>query len=444
MTATSADPAALGKLLEQHGIETVHVGQFDYASSFRERRLGREAFLAFARDPRFANTLAHWDSADALFGGGPFLSEPTAIDVASLRRFAFEPNAATIIADFTGPSAPLMPRTVLKRQIERAAALGYDVKAAFEFEVIFLQETAESLRAKAFSAPTAFVPQNKCWSGQTAADEAAFVAALEATLRAHDVAVFSVAGELGPGCFEATLGAVPALRAADDAAFFRIAARTFARARGMTANFMPHLGDGFPGIGGHVTLSLIDRQTGQNLFSDPAGTTSALAKHFIGGMTKVVPQAFALCAHTVNAYRRFAPGSWAPKSVSWAEWTYTTAVRSAPSAGDTARLEFRLPGTDCNPHLALALMLGAGLDGIEGGIAAPAPAEAAGPDDIPPGAIALPRDLVDAAARLRASEDAARLFGADFTHHFARVCEIEHAALARAVSQIERQRYLEG
>lgn len=434
----------LVRKLDEEGISVVHVGQFDHSGAFRERRLPRDSFLAFAQEPRFANVIAQWDSSDNLFGAGPYLTEDVSIDDASFRRYPFEANAGAFIMELSGPSRDLMPRAILRAQVERAAALGLKVRAAFEYEVLLLDETAESLRAANFAGMRSFAPDNKCWSGQTAANHGGFVAGLEETLRATDIAVFAVAGELGPGCFEATLGAVDPLRAADDAAFFRLATRAYARRHGKTACFMPYLGSGYPGIGGHIHLSLWDEASGRNLFADPAGTTNAAARSFIGGMTRTVPEAFALCAHTVNAYRRFAPGSWAPKSVSWAEFTFTTAVRSVPSAGDAARLEFRLPGTDANPYLALALMLGAGLDGIEEKLEAPAPTPDNGPDDIPEGAIRLPRTLAEASARLAGSANARRLFGDRFVSHFAKICEVEDASLARAVSAQEVARYLEG
>lgn len=430
--------------LETEAIDVVHVGQFDYGSVFRERRLRREQFLAWASEPRFANVLPLWDCADNLFGSGPYLTEKLRIDANSWRRYGFEPKSVAIVAEFDGSSADLMPRHVLRTQIDRAAAMGFDVLAAFEFEVLILAETAESLRASDFAPPRQFAPDNKCWSGQTAADQAEFVAGLEKAIVDNDVALFSVAGELGPGCFEATLGAVPAMKAADDACFFRMAARSYARRNNLTASFMSYLGASYPAIGGHIHLSLLDKKTGRNIFSDAQGATNEAAKQFIAGMTNVVPQAFALCAHTVNAYRRFAPGSWAPKSMSWSDWKFTTAVRSAPSSSDTARLEFRVPGADCNPHLSLALMLGSGLDGLEKKLASTPPAPDGGPDDVPAGAIRFPSNLAEAAERLRQSADAKRLFGSKFAEHFAKACDVEHASLARAVSNLELKRYLEG
>lgn len=428
--------------LDARGIDILHVGQFDNMGLFRERRLRRAAFAEWARAPQFANLLGQWDAGEGLIGGGPYRTERLEIDPASLRPFAFEPHAASLIADLAGQYAPIMPRNVLKAQLARAEQMGFDVRAAFEFEVIFLRETATSLREKGFAPPAPYAEDNKCWSGTTGAAEAGFVTEWEQALLGHGIDLFGVGGELGPGCFEATLGATSGLKAADDGAFFRLASRAFARGRGLTATFMPSLGPEYPGLGGHLTLSLLDRSTGQNLFAAPDGQTNPLARAFIAGMIALVPEAFALAAHTVNAYRRFAPGTWAPKSVNWSEWCFTTAVRSCPSAEETARLEFRLPGADCNTHLTLALMLAAGLDGIERGLSAPDPTPEAGPDDIT--GTPLPVTLQEATVRLRASERAQVLFGAPFVENFAAFCAAETASLAREVTAAERRRYLEG
>ena len=430
--------------LDRFGAEIVHVGQFDYGTTFRERRLRRVQFLEWAQDARFANVLAYWDCADTLFGGSAFFTETVEIDAASLRRNPSEPGAVSVIAELSGPARALMPRQVLRGQIERARAMGFAVDAAFEFELILLDETAATVRDKGFAGLAKFAPDNRCWSGTTANTHAGTIAGMEAEILGHDVALYGLGVELGPGCLEATLGKVEGLRAADDAAFFRMAARAHARRDGRTASFMPYLGADYPGIGGHCTLSLRDRATGQNLFSDPEGKTSALAGKFIAGMMEIVPEAFALCTSSVNAYRRLAPGSWAPKALTWAEHPFTVAVRSAPDAGPRARLEFRVPPADCNPYLTLALMLGAGLDGIERDLPAPHAAEAAHPDFVPEGAQRFPRDLAEAAERLAGSAHARRLFGAAFIENFAAACRAEYASLATAVSAEERARYLEG
>ncbi|MEZ5775978.1 MAG: hypothetical protein R3D33_15125, partial [Hyphomicrobiaceae bacterium] len=353
--------------------------------------------------------------------------------------------AAAVVADYRGPQAEIMPRQVLRRQIERAAGLGFEVEAAFEFEFIVLAETAETLRAKGFSGLSLFAADNRCWSGGTAAVFAPFVTRLEQTLEAMDIPVYSLSGELGPGCFEATLRHRQAMRAADDAAFFRMATRAQCRAEGLTASFMALLGNGFPGIGGHVTVSLKDRG-GSNAFADPAAPhgLSATARAFLAGLIEGVPEAFPLTAQTVNAYRRLAPGSWAPKTMSWAPYNYAAAVRTAAETPERTRLEFRLPGSDCNPHLALALVIGTGLEGIARGLTLDtAPIVSGGPGEIPAGVPRLPAGLLEATRRMRESGLASRLFGEAFVAHFADVCEAEVTALARAVSAEEVRRYIE-
>ena len=438
--------AALAKALDAMKAEVVHVGVFDYASMFRERRLRRDDLLNGAETAVFANVLPKWDTAEQILFPGPYRSETVDYDAASLRPYPFEPNAAALVADYSGPQAEIMPRKVLAHQIAKAEAQGYDALAATEFEFIVLNETAETLRTKNFSGLEQFAPDNRCWSGQTAAIHASFVADLETCLRAADIDLFSLSVELGPGCFEATLRHRDCMRAADDTAFFRMFTKAFCRQRGLTASFMALTGSGFPGIGGHVTLSLRDRKTGRNAFGDKADEhgLSSTARSFLAGIINTVPEIFPMIGNTVNAYRRLAPGSWAPKTVSWSPYNYAAAVRTATETEEMTRLELRLPGSDMNPYLSIAAMLGAGLDGLERKARlTAAPIASGGPNEIPEGAERLPVDLLDATRRFRASAKARALFGEAFVDHYAAICEAEDTSLRKAVSAIEVQRYLE-
>ncbi len=377
------DLAAIKAILHENKAEVVHVGQFDPASIFRECRLRKDQFLKWAKDPRFSNTLAYWDSADDLFAGTSYGTPPHTIDMTSIRPYPAEPGGVAIIAELDGEVKELMPRQILRRQLERADSMGYSAKGAFEYEVILLNESANSVREKGFRGLQAVAPDNKCWSGTTAATHAALIAEMEAEILAYGINLFGLGVELGPGCLETTLGAEFGLKAADDAAFLRLAVRSFARRKGLTASFMAFLGEGDPGLGGHLSLSLHDKATDENKFTTPDGQTGPLARSFIAGMMDIVPECYALCTSSVNAYRRQAPGSWAPKAVTWQDHTFTTSVRSVPSSGPHARLEFRSPPADCNTYLTMALMLAAGPDGIERDLPHQPAAEAAGPDDIP-------------------------------------------------------------
>jgi len=436
----------LARALDRLGADIVHVGLFDYAASFRERRLRRAELLASAATALFANVIGKWDAGEAILFPGPYRSETIAYDAASLRPYPFEPKAAALVADFTGPQRDLAPRALLAAQLARAATMGYAVQAAFEFEFIVLAETAETLRAKNFASLTPFAPDNRCWSGQTAATHAPFVAGLEDCLKRGGIDLHSLSVELGPGCFEATLRHGEGMRAADDAAFFRLFTKAFCRQRGLTASFMALTGEGFPGIGGHLSLSLRHMKTGENAFAAPAAPhgLSPLANHFLAGLIATVPEIFPLIANTVNAYRRLAPGSWAPKTVSWAPYNYAAAVRVAAETAEMTRLELRLPASDLNPHLAVAAMVAAGLDGIARGLPLAAPPIASGgPNEIPEGVERLPSDLLEATQKFRASARAKELLGEAFVAHFAALCEAEDASLRRAVSAAELRRYLE-
>ena len=260
--------ARLAKGLAALKADIVHAGIFDFAGMFRERRLRRKELLDGAATAVFANVLPKWDIAENIMFPGPYGSETIAYDPDSLRVFPFEPGAAALVADYTGPQEAIMPRQILRVQIEKAAERGFEVEAAFEFEFLALNETAESLRDKNFAGLDSFAPENRCWSGQTAAVHAEFVGELESMLRYAGIDPYALGGELGPGCFEVTLRHQAPMRAADDAAFFRLYTKAFCRRRNMTASFMPLLGEGFPGIGGHIVLSLRDRKTGRNLFAD--------------------------------------------------------------------------------------------------------------------------------------------------------------------------------
>ena len=437
--------ARITAALDGISADVVHVGTFDYASAFRERRLRKADVIATCETAQFGNVLPKWDLNEQILFPGPYRSEAVDYDPDSVRPYPFEPHAAAMVADYAGPQAEIMPRRLLARQRERAARMGFTVAAAAEFEFLLLAETAETLRAKGFQNLSAFAPDNRCWSGQTAATHAGLIADLETLLRRAGIELHSLSVELGPGCLEATLRHRDVLRAADDAAFFRMYTKAFCRQRGLTASFMSLTGAGFPGIGGHVVMSLKDK-AGTNLFGDAsaAHSLSPLARSFLAGVIDVVPEAFPMIGNTVNAYRRLAPGSWAPKTVSWSPYNYAAAVRTAAETEAMTRLELRLPGSDLNPHLALALMLAAGLDGIERKLSLTAePITSGGPDEVPAGAEKLPVDLLDATRRFRASATARRLFGDAFVDHYAALCEAEDAALRKAVSAAEVQRYLE-
>lgn len=432
--------------LEAAGIRTVHVGIPDLDSCLRERRLPLPQAVAALRGPySFPNVVFKWDTGESVYDPSEtFQDEAARIDPTTARHYPFEPDAALVIADFIGPSAEIAPRSVLRRQIERASAMGYVVQAGVECEFTVLEETASSLREKGFERLRPWAPDNRCYAGDTAAVYADLVTGIEGLAGRLGIPLYSIGTELGPGCLEATLLAREPMAAADDFALFRGFTKAFCRSRGLTASFMAQLGQGFQGLSGHIHLSLRDRDD-RPLFVDTARSDgmSATMRHFIGGLLQMLPDLTAMCAHTVNAYRRMVPGNWAPRTPTWGFRNYSVAVRAVMGEPLTTRIEFRVPAADTNPHLAMAMMLGAGLSGIERRVEPPPPCEGDARGIVPEGLTPLPGTLDEAAGRLASSVEARSLFGDAFVEHFTTTRRHEDAVLRRHVSAAERARYLE-
>lgn len=441
--ASAPDTTALRETLAARGVRVLHVAIPDVDGGLRERRLPLVSLdEALGVAGAFCNVLHEWDVTDTVHGAGPFVGEAIAVDAASVRGYPFEDAAAWIVADFIGPHRATSPRELLKAQLARAAAAGFSVKAAFEFEWLVFDETAKSLRAKRYTALDAWAPDNRCWDAQSAAINADIVAAQQAMLEAADIPVFGLGMELGAGCMEATLAARDGLRAADDAAFFKLSSRAFFRRRGQTACFMAQSDAAAPGLSGHLHLSLVD-ETGANVFRSRPGELNERARHFVGGVLALLPDCAALPLHTVNAYRRLSPGNWAPRTPTWSYGGYTTAIRAIANDAPTDRLEFRIPGADVNPWLGLAMFLGAGLWGLERRSEAPPLTTGDGRTHRYAGMRGLPRDLMGAADALDGSPVARELFGTAFVEHFVASRRHEYDALRRAVSAEEKARYFE-
>jgi glutamine synthetase len=422
-----------------------HVGLFDFTGALREKRLDAKAFRsALETGWRFIDALPYWMHDETCFAEKGFVDEAVSVDRASIRPYPFEEGAVLAVADYAGPSAAISPRATLARVAAKAKDLGFAALAGFEYETILLAEDGASLRAKDWSSLDPALPHNRCWSAVAPASDAYFLASVHDQLRACGIALDHHCMELGPGCVEYTLGPEPIMKAADDAALFKIFTKALARQAGMTASFMPQLDAGFPGLGGHISLSLTDTK-GRPAFydrTDPQGLSNT-ARAFLGGVLALVPEWMCLYAPTVNAYRRLRPGNWAPRAANWGIGNYSCGVRVVALTPETTRLEFRLPGADAVPHTTAAMMLGAGLWGIETGADPGAPVSGNGRLMPSPPGKELPTSLEEAARRFAESEDARVVFGGPFVDHYSAWCAAEATAFHAHVSAFERARYLE-
>jgi hypothetical protein len=242
---------------------------FDIEGVFREKRLPVALLQRYLHQGwSFIDALPYWGPNDATRADMAFRSEPCRLDAGSLRPYPFEANAALIVADFTGASAALSPRTLLSRQVERARALGFEACGASEFEFILLNETPDTLEEKAYGDLRTHAQENRCWSGLYPASGAEFLREYDACLRAADIPLHHICAELGPGCLESALPVRPLPSAADDAALFKLFTKAFSIRKQLVASFMAQLSDAHPGLGGHPIISLRAVDSGAEAFYD--------------------------------------------------------------------------------------------------------------------------------------------------------------------------------
>ncbi len=424
--------------LDSAGVRAVHLGLVDASGTLREKRLGPPAAArAFEEGWSFIDAIQWWGANDTLWHRAGATSCPATVDPDSGRPYPFADDATLFLAEFGAPLRDLSPRFQLRRMVELAAASGVEARVGWEFECIVLEPGS--------GAPGPLRPvmaANRCWSALTMAAEAEGLGVLVDTLDAGAVPVDHVCAELGPGCLEIATAPEPALRSADSAVLAKLYTKAhFARA-GRRATFMAQLGPGFPGLGGHPSLSLHGAADGAALLSDEPGSLSKIGSWAVAGVVTLLPELLAMAAPYPNSFRRFGPGNWAPSTATWGPDAYSCALRAVTRDPRTARLELRVPGADASPHHCLAMFLGAAMWGIEERLEPPPPV-------VPPAdgrdasAVALPHDLIEACDRFVASSAAKELFGSRFVEHFAQSRRAEAAACHRFVSTEERDRYLD-
>jgi glutamine synthetase len=433
--ASAVRSGSTAEWLARGGISTVLALLVDAGGTPRAKRLGAAAATrAFEEGWGFIDAIEWWAPDDTVRRAGGARSHRAHLEVESGRPSAFGNNAAVFFAEFDDPLRELSARFQLARLAERAADSGVVARVGWEFECIVLEET-EPL-------PVPAMRDNRCWSALTMATEEEDLAALVGTLEAGGVPVDHVCAELGPGCLEIALAPDEARRAADHAALAKLYTRAFYARQDRQATFMAQLGPGFPGLGGHPSLSLHSSLDGRPLLAEETGVLSKTGAAAVAGIVALLPELMALVAPYPNSYRRFGAGNWAPSTATWGVDNYSCALRAVLGDPRSARLELRIPGADVSPHHGLAMLIGAACYGIEHHLEPPPPVVAPIDGRLDTTAATLPHDLVSAADRFDRSAAARALFGDAFVDHFASSRRDEAAACHRFVSSEERARYL--
>lgn len=366
-------------------------------------------------------------------------------DLATLRRASWLERSALVLCDVVGEDGaplPIAPRSLLRRQVERARAAGFEALAASELEFFLFRTTYAEAAARGY----ADLPRAGWYSEDYHTLQATrvedVVGAIRRHLRDSGVPVENSKGEWGLGQHELNVRYTDALTMADRHVVYKQCAKEVAEARGASLTFMAKPHQDQAGSSCHVHVSLWRGDTNAFAGDEAVGPVrgSPSFRWFLGGWMARTPELMVLSAPNVNSYKRYQSGSWAPTRIAWSYDNRTVGFRVV-GAGQSLRIECRIPGADCNPYLGFAAALAAGLDGIARRTEPPAAfdGDAYRAADLP----VVPRTLAEAAQLFEASAFARDAFGDEVVEHYAHFFRTEQAAYDRAVTDWERRRYFE-
>ena len=252
------------------------------------------------------------------------------------------------------------PRTLLKRQVERAKKMGYHVMAGPEAEFFLFQLDASGNPVTETHDKGSYFDLSPVDRGEEARRDVALV------LESMGYEVEAAHHEVAPGQHEIDFKYADAVKTADNIVTFRFVVKKVALSHGLHATFMPKPLSDVNGSGMHMNMSLFNN-SGNNAFDDPEGEDglSSCARGFIAGLLQHARAFVAVTNPLVNSYKRLVPGHEAPINVAWSEKNRSPLIRVPARKGVEARCEVRVPDPSCNPYLALTVLLAAGLDGIE-------------------------------------------------------------------------------
>ena len=379
-------------------------------------------------DPVPGYQMASWER-----GFGDFELVP---DFATLRRIPWQEATALVLCDVAwhdGQPVLPSPRQVLRAQVERARALGFEAMFGSELEFYLLKETFAEAHAKHYQDLTPSVPYNLDYHVLATSYDEGFIRAVRTGMKAAGIRVESSKGEAWAGQQEINFRFADALTTADGHVIYKNGIKELAQQHGCSVTFMAKPDHRWIGSSCHIHSSLW--RDGRNAFEAEPETF----QHYLAGQIACASELAIFLAPNVNSYKRYAAGSWAPTTLAWGEDNRTCGFRIV-GHGQRLRPETRIPGADANPYLAFAALLAAGLHGIENRLELPpAVTGNAYESDVQ----RFPNTLRAAITALENGTMARGALGDDVVDHYLNFARTEQEQFDRVVTGYERERLFE-
>lgn len=359
----------LEKQLHDHSVELVraiYVGPdgITRGKAFPPRSLNEvlESGLGLTQAQASVNVFDHLPAQSEFQPVGEVRIRPDLETFQVLPYLAGHARMLSDIETIDGSPWELCPRSLLKQMVQKLADRGMIIRAAFENEFTIYQNVNDTWRP--------LEPFN-CFSSAAMDLASPYILPIIRALETQGIQVDKYYPEAGHGQHEIPVQHQPGLQAADQQVVFKETVRGTAQANGYRVSFMPKVSPESAGNGCHIHFSLWDSEETQNLFyaADGEYGLSKTAHQFMAGILKHLPALMAFTAPTTNSYKRFVERCWSSCYVCWGPDNREASVRAASGfrgqEASTVNLELKPSDPTCNPYLALASLICAGLDGIE-------------------------------------------------------------------------------
>jgi len=375
-------------------------------------------------------------------GYGDYIMRP---DLGTIRPVPWLEGTAMVLCDVldhhTHAPVPHSPRAVLQKQIARMDAVGFEAKMATELEFFLFANSHEDIRKQGFRNLEPISGYNEDYHIFQTTKEEGVMRPIRNHLFAAGLPIENSKGEAEAGQEELNIRYAPAMDCADHHTIAKHAVKEIAWQNGRAATFLPKWAADRVGSSSHVHQSLW--KDGEPAFYDASNELgmSKLMSHYMAGLIKYAPEYTYFLAPYINSYKRFSKGTFAPTKTVWSIDNRTAGFRLCGDSTKGVRVECRIGGSDLNPYLAQAVMLAAGLKGIEDALELAPATNGDIYEDAK--AVEIPNSLRAATETLRNSAFLREALGDDVVDHYTRAAQWEQEEFDKAVTDWEIARGFE-